>query len=92
MAKSILTNKKECFICKTTFNLEEHHIFKGALRKTSERYGLKVWLCHEHHQGKEGVHGKNRWLDCYLKKLAQERFEIVYPDLDFMELFHKRYK
>ena len=55
MAKSIIQAEKECYICrrwyavKTTRGLEEHHILNGPLRSFSERHGLKVWLCHRHH-------------------------------------------
>ena len=51
MAKSILQNDKECYLCRrfynlrTTRGLEEHHILFGrGRRELSERYGLKVWL------------------------------------------------
>lgn len=55
--KSVLQFEKKCFVCGTTSNLESHHIFGGtANRKVSEQYGLKVWLCHEHHTGDTGVH------------------------------------
>ena len=56
MAKSILQNDKECYLCRRMYNLrttrglEEHHILFGrGRRELSERYGLKVWLCHNHH-------------------------------------------
>jgi hypothetical protein len=55
--ETVLQANKECYVCGTTSNLESHHIFGGtANRKVSERYGLKVWLCHEHHTGNSGVH------------------------------------
>ena len=55
LSKSIIQAEKECYICrrwyavKTTRGLEEHHILNGPLRSFSERHGLKVWLCHQHH-------------------------------------------
>lgn len=72
--KSILQNLKECYVCYSTTNLEEHHIFFGtANRKLSEKDGLKVWLCAEHHRGTYGVHGKNGIvIDSLLKKEAQQ--------------------
>ena len=55
--KSIIQNEKECFFCGQTACLQDHHIFFGEKnRKHSEKYGLKVWLCVEHHTGKESVH------------------------------------
>ena len=51
--KSILQKEKECYYCKTTLNLEEHHCLYGtANRRIAERFGLKVWLCSEHHRGR----------------------------------------
>jgi len=65
--KSIIQSEKECFVCKTTSNLHDHHILFGTSnRKNSEKYGLKVWLCMEHHTGSAGAH-QNRALDLYLK-------------------------
>ena len=92
MAKSIIQKEKECFVCKTTYCLEEHHCIYGtANRKLSEKYGLKVWLCHEHHTGTHGVHF-NKDLDTHLKKLAQETFETKYgANKRFTEVFGKNY-
>ena len=41
-------NDKRCFLCgrnDTGDPLERHHIFGGANRKKSEKYGLVVYLC-----------------------------------------------
>lgn len=72
--KSIIQSKKECFICKSIYGLEEHHIFYGkANRKLSERDGLKVYLCPEHHRGTNGVHGMNgKEINLYLKRIAEK--------------------
>ena len=87
--KSIIQNKKECFICKTTQNLHCHHIFFGvANRKLSEMDGLKVYLCYEHHEGKTGVHN-NRNLDLYLKKIAEKTY--LHKHYKTKEEFIKRY-
>ena len=93
MAKSIIQEKKECFICGTTYGLELHHcIFGSANRKLSDKYGLTIWLCHEHHTGDSGVHF-SKALDDQVKKLAQERFEEVYGgDKSFVEIFGRNYK
>lgn len=51
--KSILQSDKECFMCGTTCNLERHHvIFETAGRKISDKLGLTIWLCYEHHLGR----------------------------------------
>ena len=52
---------KACFLCGrngTTDPLDAHHIFGGARRGLSERYGLVVPLCHDrcHENGKNAVH------------------------------------
>ena len=36
-----------------TANLERHHVIFGtAGRKISDKLGLTIWLCHEHHLGR----------------------------------------
>lgn len=89
--KSILQDEKECFFCKTTMDLEEHHVVYGtANRKQSEKNGLKVWLCHEHHTGNSGVHF-NKDLDTQLKELAQKTFEESHTHEEWMRVFGKNY-
>jgi hypothetical protein len=89
---SIIQSKKECFVCGTTYNLHSHHCIYGTSnRKQSEKYGLKVWLCQEHHTGNTGVH-RNKELDMHLKKLSQAHFEKVHGNRrDFMNAFGRNY-
>jgi len=70
---SILQNNKECYICHTTKNLEAHHIFFGPDRKTSEKLGLKVWLCQDHHRGDYSPH-QDKDFDLELKQMAEVEF------------------
>ena len=88
--KSVIQIKKQCFVCGTTLNLHEHHVFFGtANRKKAEDYGLKVYLCQEHHTGSHGVHF-NKALDEGLKMLAQSKFEELYGSReDFIREFGK---
>jgi hypothetical protein len=90
--KSIIQTEKQCFVCGKNYNLHDHHIIYGTSnRKQSEKYGLKVWLCYEHHTGNAGVHF-NRDLDLHLKKLAQEHFEARYGARnEFISTFGKSY-
>ena len=70
--KSIIMNRKCCWVCGSTQNLELHHVFFGKNRNLSDADGLTVWLCECHHRGTEGVHGKNgHSLDMRLKKAAE---------------------
>lgn len=99
--KSIMQTKKECYVCRSLVGaemslpdtgLEMHHIFGGAAnRKLSEKYGLKVWLCHRHHnEPPEGVHF-NRELMQQLHEEGQRAFEKAYPELRFISFFGKNY-
>lgn len=90
--KSIIQKNKECYVCGTTYGLHDHHIIYGtANRKQSEKYGLKVWLCQEHHTGSTGAHF-NKDLDLHLKKLAQEHFEALYGARnEFIRVFGRSY-
>lgn len=70
--------------------MECHHIFAGGLRKVSERHGLKVWLCHECHTGKNGAQYdpiKNRTL----KADAQREYERTHSREDWMRIIGKNY-
>ena len=88
---SIVQENKECFVCHTTTGLNDHHIFFGANRKWSEKYGLKVWLCgRDHNLSNEGVHF-NRKLDLYIKRIGQKAFEEKYSREKFMQIFGKNY-
>lgn len=82
MAKSILQDGRYCYICRKEYNintvagLEEHHIFGGPLRPLSERLGLKVYLCHRHHnEPPTGVHfnAPARWR---LERDAKRAFDM----------------
>lgn len=87
--KSVLQEKKECWVCERTENLHDHHIIYGsANRKKSEKYGLKVWLCPYHHNmSDEGVHF-NKALDLRLKQMAQSYFET---HIGSRELFREEF-
>lgn len=92
MSKSIIQDKKECYITGSTYNLHKHHIFEGiANRKLSEKYGLWVYLRADwHNMADYGVHF-NKELDIELKVIAQRRFEEEYPQLSFLQIFGKNY-
>lgn len=73
-------------------SLEEHHIFGGANRKWSEKYGLKVHLCYEcHRDNKKGVHGSNQALRGRLFEAGQQAFERDHKREEFMRVFGKNY-
>lgn len=95
MSKSILQNyeiEKECFECRSTKNLQEHHVFGGPNRNLSEKYGFKVLLCIKHHtDNKHGVHGENKNLRVVLKQIAQREFEKNHSREDFINIFGKSY-
>ena len=89
--KSILQDDKRCWFCPCENGLERHHVFAGvANRKLSEKYGLWVWVCHEHHTGNHGVQydpEKGR----QLKRYAQQAFEIEYGHELWLKVFRKNY-
>ena len=98
MADSIIqTDKRRCFLCKQLSYgdpLDKHHIFFGALRSKSERYGLTVYLHHNkcHIFGENAVHVNadiNRKLQAYAQKKAMERY--CWSIEDFRKEFYKNY-
>ena len=90
--KSILVPDMEtCMVCGRP-NAECHHVIYGnSNRKWSDKYGLVVGLCSEHHRGSDISPHFNRDFDLQLKQYAQERFQEEYPDLDFIKIFGKNY-
>lgn len=92
--KSILQKDKECYICRRMYNLrtarglEEHHILFGrGRRELSERYGLKVWLCHNHHNEPPlGVH-YNPETRRELEKAARAAFDAQHGEGSFDRIF-----
>lgn len=92
MAKqSILVESMDyCIVCGRT-HPHKHHVFGASNRKWSEKYGLTVPLCYEHHNGSDkGVHF-DKVLDTALKIMAQRKFEETYPEESFMKIFGRNY-
>lgn len=98
--KSILHNKgdRTCYLCmllddnyKTHIILHEHHIYGGPNRNNSEREGLKVYLCLEHHEtGKLAVHSCRETREL-LQKIGQRTYEKTHTREDFVKIFGKNY-
>lgn len=79
-----------CYLCGSTHNLEIHHIFAGANRKNSTKYGLVVTLCDMCHRGVNGVHNNSVKMN-QLKVIGQKAFQKEYPSLNFLKIFRRNY-
>ena len=79
MTKSIMQDKRECYISGFSTNLARHHIYGGGRRQLSD-----IWGCWVH--GKDGHE-----LDMRLKRECQKRFEELYGHDTFMAVFKKNY-
>lgn len=95
MPKSILQEDREsCFLCGSHQWLEEHHVFGGnGKRQLSEKYGLKVYLCHYcHNEPPNGVHHNSETRQ-HLQRVAQQRAMERYRWKvdDFRFIFGKNY-
>lgn len=93
MTKSIMPNGdvRECYICKTTSNLERHHILGGPLRKISEREGFTVYLCHWHHnEPPMGIHHNRKAMDA-LRAECQREYEKSHTREEWMRLIGRNY-
>lgn len=80
---SIISNEYRCFRCGRTSDLERHHCICGnGRRRLSEKYGLWVYLCPDHHtMSRDAVH-RDREYDLLLRGLAQELWEHKYGTRD----------
>lgn len=89
--KSILQNKKECYITKSPYGLHKHHIFFGANRKISEQNGFWVWLRYDYHNMTNYSVHHNRRLDLRLKRECQRKYEETHSREEFIKLIGKSY-
>ena len=86
--KSILQDKKMCFICGASQPLEEHHLFNGAgFRKKSEQDGLKIYLCKYCHDSVH-LHSEQRY---FLKKIGQRKYLENHSFDEYMKRYKKNY-
>ena len=87
---SILNNLDKCFFCgKPTEHI--HEVYYGyANRKISIKNGFCVGLCHNHHNGAEGVHFHHD-MDLQLKRVYQKEFEKHHTRQEFLKLVGKSY-
>lgn len=77
MSKPRVSEYRCCYLCGANGSmdpLDRHHIFGGANRKLSEKYGLTVYLCHSkcHIFGPEAVHN-NRNAMQMLHEIGQKK-------------------
>lgn len=82
-----------CFICGAVGGVERHHIFGGALRSKSDKYGLVVPLCHNcHNEPPNGVHHNREKMDM-LHRWAERKMinEHGWSKERFMKEFYKNY-
>ena len=94
ITKSIIQKDKECFVCMKKNNLHLHHIMFGKNRKKADEDKLTVYLCWQHHEGTNGVHGKNgHELDMKLKHIAEQTWCKYYNKTidDFRIRYGKNY-
>ena len=88
---SIIQTNKECYWCHRTGDLHKHHIFGAANRKWSDKYGLWIWLCPEHHNmSDKGIHF-NKPMREQMQQIAQREFEDTYGHDEFVRIFKKNY-
>lgn len=97
-SKSILQPKedKRCYLCMLSGfygvqQVEEHHIFDGPNRRTSEELGLKCNLCLRHHRiGPEAVHNNAENMHM-LQQEAQRAFEETHTREEFISRIGRNY-
>lgn len=80
---SIFTNNLDkCYFCDNPRN-DLHELLGGRNRNNSMKYGLVLPVCREHHN--EIQHSLE------YKKIAQKKFQEVYPEINFTEVFKINY-
>lgn len=90
MRFSILTKDlSRCYLCGKPKD-HIHEIYFGKNRVNSMKWGCCVPLCFWCHNGPNGVH-HNEQLNIMLKEKCRKKFDKVYPDIDFLSIFHQTY-
>ena len=94
MKSIIQDNYNICYICGKQAT-EEHHIFNGANRTKSEKYGLKVKLCHDCHNRDKKHHSVHfdKNIDLWLCKIGEEAYIKHYSKTkeEFLKEFKRNY-
>ena len=84
---------RECEICGSTMWLERHHVYNGAYRKKSEKFGAVADLCHFcHNEPPNGVHHnaeRMRRLKAKYQMLIMDKYGM--SEQDFIREFGKSY-
>lgn len=75
-------NLDKCYFCDRPKN-DLHELLGGRNRNNSMKYGLVLPVCREHHN--EIQHSLE------YKKIAQKKFQEVYPEINFTEVFKINY-
>lgn len=89
--KTVIQDNKECYLCGTNLNLEEHHCLNGGDRKKCEQDGLKVWLCVNcHHVAPHSAHRSIK-TRIRLKQVAQAKYLESHTLNEWFRRYHKNY-
>jgi hypothetical protein len=76
--------EKYCVICAKAYSEEHHIIFRSKARFLVNCDLNKIFLCEEHHRGKQGVHAKNgHTLDKKLKSDFEEKLNLLFDKDNF---------
>lgn len=81
------SNLDHCILCGRDKD-HLHEVFFGSNRLISIKYGLVIPVCHKCHSM---IH-KSSELQNIWHIRGQKKFEEVYPELDFLEIFGRNYK
>ena len=86
--ESIISNEPMCLICGTPHNLHRHHVIPGnGRRELSEKYGLWVYLCANHHNMSPFSVHNDHTLDLMIRQIGQQAFEKEHTREDFIKVF-----
>lgn len=89
--KSILTgDMTACMVCQKPHPEVHHVIYGNSNRKWSDKYGLIVPLCAEHHRGSDLSPHFNKDFDLELKKVCTREISRGIPGVRFYEYFWQK--
>lgn len=89
--KSILQDKKECFITHQTEGLQKYYIYGEGNRQTCKNNGFWVWLLPRYYnESRDGVMYNSRLSDS-IKRACQRAYESRHSRSEFVQLIGVSY-
>lgn len=93
MSKSIMQDRKHCYVTGRTDGLHKHHVFGGPNRRLAEEDGLYIWLRWDRHieNSPYDTPHNNKSVDLFYKREGQRAYEKTHNREEFMQRYGRNW-